>query len=120
MREMKWGKRLVCSCGYGKLFYFVKLNFHSPVAFLGVVHAHFTVQQDHAHYYNVRVRFVRPGFSQPATNSILTSFTYKQPPAYSLASINRNRRVNRLAPCKLVVRNRGRWLPAAGLAEFAE
>ena len=84
----------------------LKQIIHSPVAVPSVVRVHFTVMRDHARYYNIRVWVIRPEFFQPATNSTLTSFTYRHPPACSLAGLNRIRRVNRLAPCKLIVRKR--------------
>ena len=98
----------------------LSLIFRSPVAFPAVVHVYFNVQRDHTHYINFRIWFVRPGFFQPATISTFTPFAYRQPPACSLAGLNWILRVNRLAPCKLIIRNRRRRLPAAGLTEFAE
>ena len=75
---------------------------------------HFTVTQNHTRYCDVRVQVVGPEFFQPATSSVLTSFSCRHPLAYSLAGLNWFQRVSRLAPYTLVIRNRrkGCRLPA--------
>ena len=68
-------------------FILLSLIIRSPVAIPAVVRVHFIVKRDHTHYYDVRFWVIGPGFFQPATRSILTSFAYNQPPAYSLAGL---------------------------------
>ena len=107
---------MVSSHGCRRAMTFISMSrvIHSPTTVPFIVRVHFTVTRDHARYCDVKAWVAGPEFFQPATNSVLTSFSYRHPLACSLAGFNRIRRVSRLAPCMLVIRvgRKGCRLPA--------
>ena len=112
---MKWMREwLAHGCRRTMTFISMSRVIHSPATVPFIVRVHFTVMRDHARYCDVKAWVGGPGFFQPTTNSVLTSFLYRHPPTCSLTGLNRIQRVNHLTPCMLIVRDRrkGCRLPA--------